>query len=179
MRQLIKNTVHSITYTMGLPLHRIAFAWTGDRSEHSGVRDLNPQPPPGTDPHMLIKEPRAIYNALPDIPRASPFFFASCDEATSPDPWPRGHSLLLGPTHGPTGTGVSDLINGPQILNYLRLLMRHFQTCVPQKPSSLCSPAPPEDTRDPCDRNQQCGTERLDRYLDILIDKGAHRPRPE
>jgi hypothetical protein len=26
MRQLIKNTVHSITHTMGLPLHRIAFA---------------------------------------------------------------------------------------------------------------------------------------------------------
>ena len=45
MRQLIKNTVHSIAHTFGLPLHRIAFAWTGDRStlQHAiYIRDHHP-----------------------------------------------------------------------------------------------------------------------------------------
>ena len=115
MRQLIRNTAHSIVNTMGLPIHRIAFAWTGDRSTPAG--ELRPQPPPGTDPHLLIKDPRTIYNALrPDIPYTSAFLLASCDNVTSPDPWPNGHSLLFGPN------GVSDLTNGPQFLDYLRRL---------------------------------------------------------
>ena len=62
MRQLIKNTVHNIVHTFGLPLHRIAFAWTGDRSTLAG--DLCPQPLPGTDPHLLIKDPGTVYNNL-------------------------------------------------------------------------------------------------------------------
>ena len=62
MRQIIKNAVHHIVHTFGLPLHRIAFAWTGDRS--TPARDLYPRPPPGIDPHTLFKEPRTVYESL-------------------------------------------------------------------------------------------------------------------
>ena len=155
MRQIIKNAVHSLTHTMGLPLHRIAFAWTGDRS--TPARDLLPQPPPGTGQHKLLKDPHTIYEAISDkVPwDTSLFLLASCDESTGLDPWPRGHSLLLG------SSGVSGLINAPQIITYLRLLMCHFQTCVLQEPPSLNSPLPPSGLTEHTYRNQRCGTERL------------------
>ena len=174
MRQIIKNAVHRIVHTFGLPLHRIAFAWTGDRS--TPARDLYPRPPPGIDPHTLFKEPRIVYESLSDMWDTSLFLLACYDPDTFPDPWPRGHSLLLGPN------GVSDLSNWSQILTYLRTLIRQFQFCVLQEPSTLCSPAspaPPKDDQRPCDRNQQRGTERLDRCLEALLEIDAYRPHPE
>ena len=68
MRQIIKNAVHNIAHTFGLPLHRIAFAWTGDRS--SPACRLPIQLAPGADPHQLIKDLATICNALPETPHS-------------------------------------------------------------------------------------------------------------
>ena len=64
MRQLIKNTVRSLVHTMGLPLHHISFAWTGERSTPAHM--LPTLLPPDTDPHQLIKDPATVYKALPE-----------------------------------------------------------------------------------------------------------------
>ena len=78
MRQLIKNTVHSLVHTFGLPLHRISFAWTGERSTPAHM--LPSLFPPDADPHQLIKDPATVYKALPEAPHASLFLIASSDD---------------------------------------------------------------------------------------------------
>ena len=79
--------------------------------------------------------------------------------------------------------GACDLTNGAQILNYLRSLMRQFQTSAYQEPSSLYSPARSplllDDHWDPIDRHQYFGTARLTRCLNLLRDHGIHSPHPE
>ena len=56
MRQIIKNTVHSLTHIMGLPLHRIAFAWAGDQS--TPVHKLLPHLSTSADKHKAVNRKR-------------------------------------------------------------------------------------------------------------------------
>ena len=137
MRQIIKNTVHSLTHIMGLPLHRVAFAWAGD--QRTPVHKLLPHLSTSADKHKLLKDPHTVYKAMSSNATfdTSLFLLSSDEESTGLDPWPTGHTLQLGPA------GVTDLINATEILTYLCTLMRHYQRCVLQEPSSLYSPLLP------------------------------------
>ena len=93
---------------------------------------------PDADPFQLNKNPSAIYQAFPNSRHASLFLIASGEETDGGTTRPNGHVHLLGPS------GISDLINGPAILNYLRRLTQQFQACVYRDPSALYSPIPAE-----------------------------------
>ena len=67
--------------------------------------------------------------------------------------WPDGHVLPLGPA------GVSDLISGLAILNFLRKLTRHFQTCAYQDPPTLFPPSQVQKREPPS--HESCRTPRL------------------
>ena len=134
MKQRIKSTAHSLVQGMGLPLHRIAFAWTGERS--TSAHELIYPLASDADPFQLIKNPSTIHQALLNSPPASLLLIASGEETSGGTNWHNGHALLLGPP------GISDLTNGPAIFNYMRRLTRQFQAHVCRGPSALDSPIP-------------------------------------
>ena len=163
MTRCIKNTVHSLVHTFGLPLHRISFAWTGERS--TPAREMPHLFPPSSNPYQLIKDPATVYKTATETPHISLYLIASSDDSSCTLGWPTGHVLQLGTS------GISDLTRSSSraIIAYLRTLMRGFQEMVCSSPSPLYTPhiPCPMDTMD-CNISyrQMHGTGLLDRFLE-------------